>query len=186
MNPSIEDISKAVEQTNAKNVFVLPNNSNIILSAKQAQEISDSNIIVIPSKSIPQGLAAILAFNPDSDIDTNITNMTEAMESVSTGQVTYAVRDSEYNGITIKKDDIIGLADGKIVTAGKDIKEITISLLEKMLDDDSEIVTLLYGQEIDEEKAGQIVSFLEGKYPDLDIEMHPGGQPLYYYIISVE
>ena len=120
--PVLKISPKRVEQTNAKNVFVLPNNSNIILSAKQAQEISDSNIIVIPSKSIPQGLAAILAFNPDSDIDTNITNMTEAMESVSTGQVTYAVRDSEYNGITIKKDDIIGLADGKIVTAGKDIK----------------------------------------------------------------
>ncbi|HZJ57816.1 MAG TPA: DAK2 domain-containing protein [Clostridia bacterium] len=186
MNPSIEDISKAVERTSAKNVFVLPNNSNIILSAKQAQEISDSNIVVIPSKSIPQGLAAILAFNPDSDIDTNTTNMTEAMEGVNSGQVTYAVRDSEYNGITIEKDDIIGLANGKIVTAGKDIAKITTSLLDKMIDDDSEIVTLLYGQDIGQEQAEQIIAYLEESYPDLDIEMHPGGQPLYYYIISVE
>ncbi|HZJ82908.1 MAG TPA: DAK2 domain-containing protein [Clostridia bacterium] len=186
MNPSIDDILKAIDRTNAKNVFVLPNNSNIILSAKQAQEISKRNVIVIPSKSIPQGLAAILAFNHQEDIDSNVSNMTNAMKSVNTGQITYAVRDSENNGINIKKDDIIGLVDGKIAVAGKDINEITISLLEKMLDEDSEIITLLYGQDVDPEQAGSIVSFIEDNYPDLDIEMHSGGQPLYYYILSVE
>lgn len=186
MNPSIEDILKAVEQTNAKNVFVLPNNGNIILSAKQAQDISDSNIVVIPSKSIPQGLSAILAFNPESDVDTNAANMTEAMEGVSSGQVTYAVRDSEYNGITIKENDIIGLINGKIAVAGEDIADITISLLEKMLDEDSEIVTLLYGQDIVSDQAEEISAYLEDTYPDLDVELHSGGQPLYYYLISVE
>lgn len=186
MNPSIEDILKAVEQTNAKNVFVLPNNSNIILSAKQAQEISDTNIVVIPSKSIPQGLAAILAFNPEADVEENTSNMTEAMEYVKSGQVTYAVRDSEYNGITIKKDDIIGLLDGEIAMAGQDITKTTISLLDKMIDEDSEIVTILYGQEIKEDQAQGIASYIEDNYPDLDVEVHPGGQPLYYYIISVE
>lgn len=186
MNPSIEDILKAVEHANAENVFVLPNNSNIILSARQAQDISDSNLIVIPSKSIPQGLSAILAFNSESDIDTNTINMTKAMENVNSGQVTYAVRDSEYNGITIKKDDIIGLINGKIATAGGDILKTTISLLDEMIDEDSEIVTLLYGQDVDQEKAEEIVSYIDENYPNMDVEMHPGGQPLYYYIISVE
>ena len=186
MNPSIEDILNAVEATNAKNVFVLPNNSNIILSAKQAKEISDRNIIVIPSKSIPQGLAAILAFNPESDVDSNTTNMTEAMEYVKSGQVTYAVRDSEYNGISIKKDDIIGLVDGEIAVAGDDITKTTISLLEKMLDEDSEIVTILYGQDVEADKAEEIAEYIEENYPDLDVKVHFGGQPLYYYIISVE
>ena len=165
---------------------MLPNNSNIILSAKQAQEISSSNIIVIPSKTIPQGLAAILAFNPESELDANISNMTEAMEYVSSGQVTYAVRDSEYNGISIKKDDIIGLVDGEIAVADKDVAKTTISLLEKMLDEDSEIITLLYGEDVESEQAEEIASYIEDSYPDLDIEMHYGGQPLYYYIISVE
>ena len=186
MNPSIEDILNSVERANAENVFVLPNNSNIILSAKQAQGISSSNIIVIPSKTIPQGLAAILAFNPESELDANISNMTEAMEYVSSGQVTYAVRDSEYNGISIKKDDIIGLVDGEIAVADKDVAKTTISLLEKMLDEDSEIITLLYGEDVESEQAEEIASYIEDSYPDLDIEMHYGGQPLYYYIISVE
>ena len=186
MNPSIEDILKAVDAANAKNVFVLPNNSNIILSAKQAKEISDKNIIVIPTKSIPQGLAAILAFNPESDVDSNTANMTEAMEYVKSGQVTYAVRNSEYNGISINKDDIIGLVDGEIVVAGNDVNNTTISLLEKMLDEDSEIVTLLYGQDVEADQAEEIAEYIEDQYPDLDIEVHFGGQPLYYYIISVE
>ena len=186
MNPSIEDILNAVEATNAKNVFVLPNNSNIILSAKQAKEISDRNIIVIPSKSIPQGLAAILAFNPESDVDGNTTNMTEAMEYVKSGQVTYAVRDSEYNGISIEKDDIIGLIDGEIAVAGDDVSKTTISLLEKMLDEDSEIVTILYGQDVEADKAEEIAEYIEDNYPDLGVGVHFGGQPLYYYIISVE
>lgn len=186
MNPSIEDILRAVDQTNAKNVFILPNNSNIIMSAKQAGDISDCNVIVIPSKSIPQGLAAILAFNPEFDVDTNTTNMMEAMDNVSSGQVTYAIRDSEYNGITIKENDIIGLINGKIVIAGEDITATTISLLEMMLDEDSEIVTLFYGQDVELEEAEKISSHIEDVYPDLDVEIHSGGQPLYYYIISAE
>ena len=186
MNPSIEDILKAVEDTNAENVFVLPNNSNIILSAKQAQDISETNIITIPSKSIAHGLAAILAFNPDSDLDTNIASMEGAMEKVQSGQVTYAVRDSEYNGIEIKKGDIIGLADGKIVVSDKQIDNTTKALLDKMINDDSEIATILYGQDVEPEDTQGLEDYLAERYPDLDVEIHSGGQPLYYYIISVE
>jgi len=186
MNPSIDDILKGIERVNARNIFILPNNSNIILSAKQAQEISEKNVIVVPSKSIPQGLAALVAFNGEADLDTNINIMNEAMASVKTGQVTYAVRDSAFNGVSIEKGDIIGIIDGEIATAGKEINEVTKTLISDMLDEDSEIVTLLYGADISEEEAQSIGEFLEDAYPDLDVEIHSGGQPLYYYIISVE
>jgi len=186
MNPSIDDILKGVERVNAKNIFILPNNSNIILSAKQAQEISDRNLIVIPSKSIPQGLAALIAFNGEADLNTNIELMNEALASVKTGQVTYAVRDSSYNGVSIEKEDIIGIVDGEILTAGKEIDQVTKELISNMVDEDSEIITLLYGADISEDEARAMEEFLEEAYPDLDIEVHSGGQPLYYYIISVE
>lgn len=186
MNPSIDDIIKAVDRSNAKNVFILPNNSNIILSAKQAADISDKNIIVIPSKSIPQGISAILAFNGEDSIDNNKDAMEEAMEYVKSGQVTYSVRDSENNGISIKKDDIIGILDNEIVLAKDNILEATISLLEEMIDEDSEIITILYGENIEEIDTEAIVEYVEDKYPDVDIEMHYGGQPIYYYLISVE
>lgn len=186
MNPSIDDILKGIEKVNAKNIFILPNNSNIILSAKQAQEISEKNVIVIPSKSIPQGLAALIAFNEEADLDTNIEAMNEAMAAVKTGQVTYAVRDSAFNGVSIQKEDIIGIVDGEILRAGKEIDQVTKELLSDMLDEDSEIVTILYGADISEDEAQKLGQFLEEAYPDLDVEIHSGGQPLYYYIISVE
>ena len=186
MNPSIDDILKGIEKVNAKNIFILPNNSNIILSAKQAQEISEKNVIVIPSKSIPQGLAALIAFNEEADLDTNIEAMNEAMAAVKTGQVTYAVRDSAFNDVSIQKEDIIGIVDGEILRAGKEIDQVTKELLSDMLDEDSEIVTILYGADISEDEAQKLGQFLEEAYPDLDVEIHSGGQPLYYYIISVE
>ena len=186
MNPSIDDLLKGIEKVNAKTIFILPNNSNIILSAKQAQEISEKNVVVIPSKSIPQGLAALIAFNGEADLDTNIEAMNEAMASVKTGQITYAVRDSSFNGVSIQKEDIIGIVDGEILRAGKEIEQVTKELLSDMLDEDSEIVTLLYGADISEDEAQKIGEFLEENYPNLDVEIHFGGQPLYYYIISVE
>ncbi len=186
MNPSIDDLLKGIEKVNAKNIFILPNNSNIILSAKQAQEISKKHVIVIPSKSIPQGLAALIAFNGEADLDTNIKAMNEAMAYVKTGQVTYAVRDSSFNGVSIKEGDIIGIVDGEILRAGKEIDHVTKELLSDMLDEDSEIITLLYGADVSEDEAEKLGQFLEEAYPDLDVEIHYGGQPLYYYIISVE
>ena len=186
MNPSIDDILKAVETVKAKEIFILPNNGNIILSASQAQQISDKTLHVIPSKSIPQGIAAMLAFNPDVDGATNVARMTEALGTVKTGHVTYAVRDSNFDGMSIKKDDIIGLFDGKISAVGRDLQQVTQELISNMVDEDSEIITLFYGDMISDEEIEPITSLIEELYPDIDVEVHYGGQPLYYFIISVE
>ena len=186
MNPSIDDILKAVESVNAKEIFILPNNGNIILSASQAQQISDKTIHVIPSKSIPQGIAAMLAFNPDIDGEANVARMTSALQTVKTGHVTYAVRDSSFDGMSIKKDDIIGLYNGKISAVGRDVQLVTQELINNMVDDDSEIVTLFYGDMMNEEDTEPITGFLNERYPDVEVEVHYGGQPLYYFIISVE
>ncbi len=186
MNPSIDDILKAVETVKAKEIFILPNNGNIILSASQAQQISDKKLHVIPSKTIPQGIAAMLAFNPDADGDTNVARMTEILQTVKTGHVTYAVRDSNFDGKVIKKDDIIGLYDGKISAVGKDVQQVALELISNMVDEDSEIITLYYGDMIKSEETEDIMNFIEESYPDVDVEIHYGGQPLYYYIISVE
>ena len=186
MNPSIDDLLKAIEKVKAKEIFILPNNSNIILSASQAQQISDKKIHVIPSKSIPQGIAAMLAFNPDVDAETNVQRMTDALSSVKTGQVTYAVRDSNFDGMSIQKGDILGLIDGKISVVGKDINEVTRELIDNMVDDESEIITLYYGEQVNAQDAEAIADFASRRYPDVEVEVHLGGQPLYYYIISVE
>ena len=186
MNPSIDDILKAVETVKAKEIFILPNNGNIILSASQAQQISDKKLHVIPSKTIPQGIAAMLAFNPDADGDTNVARMTEILQTVKTGHVTYAVRDSNFDGKVIKKDDIIGLYDGKISAVGKDVQQVALELISNMVDEDSEFITLYYGDMIKSEETEDIMNFIEESYPDVDVEIHYGGQPLYYYIISVE
>ncbi len=186
MNPSIDDILKGVQKTNAKEVFILPNNGNIILSASQAQQISDKKIHVIPSRTIPQGIAAMIAYNPEMDGETNVARMTNALKTVKTGQITYAVRDSSFEGITIQKDDILGIFDSEISAVGKDIEDVTKNLLKNMLDENSEIVTLYYGNQVKYEDTNEIVEFIENQYPDVDIEIYSGGQPLYYYIISVE
>lgn len=187
MNPSIDDLLQAIDKVDAEEIFILPNNSNIILSAKQASEMSDRKIHVIPSKSIPQGLAAMLAYNPDMDIETNIHRMTQSLDMVTTGQVTYAVRDSQFEDVTINKDDIIGIYDGRIVVVDGDISSTTKKLIEKMLEDsDGDIITLYYGKDILEEDAQLVSKYVQEKYPDIDVEIYAGQQPLYYYIISVE
>lgn len=186
MNPSIEDITNAVERVNAKEVFVLPNNSNIVLSANQAAQISDRKIRVIPTKTIPQGLAAMIAYNPEVDVEANVDAMTKAMHEVRSGQVTYAVRDSRIDEIEIKEGDIMGITDKKISVVGRDIAEVTQQLLDTMLEEGGEIVTVLYGSDAKEEDNESIKTYLEDKYPDIDVEIISGGQPLYYYLLAVE
>jgi len=186
MNPSIEDILNAANKVRAKEIFILPNNSNIVLSAKQAAELSDKPIHVIPTKSIPQGLAALIAYNPELPIDENNNLMLKAIEQVKTGQVTYAVRDSNFDNQQIQEGDFMGLSNGTIMTVGKDIETVTQDLLKHMVDEDDEIITLLYGKDATEETTNQILAFLEDTYPDIEVELLDGGQPLYYYIISVE
>jgi DAK2 domain fusion protein YloV len=186
MNPSIEDILNAVDKVNAKEVFVLPNNSNIVLSAKQAAGISEKTIHVIPTKTIPQGLAALIAFNSEISAEENISSMTRAVEHVKSAQVTYAIRDSQINGLIIKEGDIMGIAEKEIEVVGQEIVEVTTQLLDKMLGEDEEIVTILYGSDAKEADTEAIQSYLSENYPDVDVELLSGGQPLYYYIISVE
>lgn len=186
MNPSTEDILKALEKTTGENVIILPNNGNIVLAAEQTKAISSRNIFVLPTKTIPQGIAALLSFNEEASIEENLENMSEAMKNVLTGQVTYAVRDTEYKDTKINKDDIIGLSNGDILSTGNDINEVSINLIEKMVHDDIGIITIFYGSDIDEEKANELSALLEDRYEDIDIEVVFGGQPLYYYIFSIE
>lgn len=186
MNPSTEDILKALEKTTGENIIILPNNGNIVLAAEQTKEISDRNIFVLPTKTIPQGIAALLSFNEEASIEENIENMSEAMKSVLTGQVTYAVRDTEYKDTKINKDDIIGLSNGDILATGNDINNVSLNLIDKMINDDIGIITIFYGSDIDEDKANELASLLEDSYEDIDIEVVFGGQPLYYYIFSIE
>lgn len=187
MNPSIDDILKAVDKVDAEDVFILPNNSNIILSAKQACEMSDRNVHVIPSKSIPQGLTAMIAYNPDMDVQTNIDRMTKALDTVTTGQVTYAIRDSSIGDVNIKKDDIIGICNGKIISVDMDIANATKKLIDEMVNiSDGDIATIYYGEDVPEEDAQSIGEYITNKYPDIDVEIYSGKQPIYYYIISIE
>ncbi|NLK43433.1 MAG: DAK2 domain-containing protein [Tissierellia bacterium] len=186
MNPSTEDILKAVNETNGENIFILPNNSNIILAAEQAKELSEKNVAVIPTKTIPQGISALLAFDETKSFEENIESMSEAIQDVKTGQVTYSVRDTEYNNTIINKDDIIGISEGDIVANGKDINLVSLELLENMIDDDTSLVTIFYGSDIEEDIANELESQLSEKYSDVDIELIYGGQPIYYYIFSIE
>jgi len=185
MNPSTEDILKAINDLNADCVYVLPNNSNIIMAARQAAELAECEVHVIPSKTVPQGLSAVLAFNPEASGDDNEAEMTEALSMVKTGSVTFAVRDSNFDGLDIHKDDIMGMNEGKIVALGASIQRVTLELVEKMRDEE-EIITLYYGKEVSEDEAMALRDDLREKYPDCDVEAHNAGQPLYYYIISLE
>lgn len=186
MNPSIEDIVKAIEQVNAEKVFILPNNKNIILAAEQARDVCDKQVIVIPSKTVPQGLAALLAFNPSVDAEKNEKAMNDALKTVKSGQITFAIRDTMIDNLTIKKDDYMGIEEGSIVVSNRDLNVTAKELLNKMLDEDSEILTIIKGEEATEEQTKAIVQFVEEKFPEVEIEIHDGKQPLYQFIFSVE
>lgn len=186
MNPSTEDFLKGVDKVGGKVIFLIPNNSNIILSAEQARDISDREIIVIPSKSVPQGIAAMLAFNEDVSKEENKENMMEAVASVIDASITYAVRDTTINGKEIHKDDIIGIAAKDIISSGKTVYDVVTDTVDKLMDEDISLVTLFYGEDVSEEDAEVVREAIEEKYPDIDIDVIEGDQPIYYYIISLE
>ena len=186
MNPSTEDFMKAIEKLNAKNIIILPNNSNIIMAANQAKELSDKNIVVIPTKNVPQAFAALVTFDGDADIAENEANMMEALSTVKSGQVTYAVRDTEMDGIEIKEGNMLGLVEGKINKVGNDYFEVAEEVLESMVDEDSELITIFYGKDVDESKIEEFTEKLEEKYEDCDVQFYKGDQPLYYFIMAVE
>lgn len=186
MNPSASDIADAVARINAENVFVFPNNKNIILAAEQAKSLLENKTIhVIPTKNIPQGFSAALAFNPDLPVDENKANMIHALDTVNVGQVTYAVRNTRLYGFDLKVGDIMGLDNKKILSTGTDVGEVTLDLIEKLRSDE-EIITLYYGQEVSEEDAEALRDKIAEMYPECDVELHYGGQPIYYYFIALE
>ena len=186
MNPSANDIATAADKVNAKNIFVFPNNKNIIMSAEQANDITDKNLIVIPTRSIPEGVSAVLAFDANSSIEENKENMQEVITNVRSGSVTYAVRTTNVDGIDVKVGDIMGLDEHSVLTVGNDVNDTTVELVGKLLHEDSCNVTLFYGEGVTEEDTEKLQAALEAKYPSVDISIIFGGQPVYYYIISVE
>ncbi|MGL5757174.1 MAG: DAK2 domain-containing protein [Paraclostridium sp.] len=186
MNPSTEDFMKAIDSINAENIIILPNNSNIIMAANQAKALSEKNIIVIPSKTVPQGFTSLVSFNADATVEENEATMLEALSMVKSGQVTYAVRDTIMNDIDVKEGNFIGIGEGKLLSAGESKEEITLGLIEKLVDEDSAIITLFYGEDVNEDEANEFKNMLEEKYEDIDVELYYGGQPIYYYLISVE
>lgn len=187
MNPSTEDVLNAIDQVNADTVFVLPNNKNIILAAEQAKTLTkDKNIIVVPSKTIPQGITAIINFLQDKLPEENLKRMIEEMEQVKSGQVTYAVRDTNIEGKAIKQGDIMGIGDSQIYSVGQDVEKVTLELISRLVTQNSELISIYYGYEVTEQTAELLNKRLEQLYPNIDIEFHMGGQPIYYYILSVE
>ncbi|MGL4521545.1 MAG: DAK2 domain-containing protein [Bacilli bacterium] len=186
MNPSTEQIVSAIEETNADVVYILPNNSNIVMAARQAAEVADVEVHVIPSKTLPQGMAALLAFNPMEQPATNEESMTEALSTVKSGAVTYAVRDTQFEGRTIEANDWMSILEGKVSDTDKDKVEATRKLLAMMINEESEIVTLFQGEDATEEETAAVVEWTESTYPDVEVEVHSGGQPLYSFLISVE
>ncbi len=187
MNPSTEDMLNAIEHVNAKTVFILPNNKNIIMAANQAVDlVEDKQIIVIPTKTIPQGITAIVNYIPDHSAEENKEQMMAEIENVKTGQVTYAVRDTEIDGKTIKQNDFMGIGDKSILSVGTDLKATTLEMVDAMVDEDSAIVSIYFGSDSDEDSANELAAAIEEKYPDVEVEVNDGGQPIYYYVISVE
>jgi len=186
MNPSAEDLLTAIQGLSARQILILPNNSNIILTAEQAKSLAGKPVAVVPSKSLPQGLAAMLAFEEPLTLEENLARMSEALGHVKTGEVTYAVRDSVYDGLAIRENDILGLFDGKIACTGGNVDGVVLELAEKMAAAEDELITLFYGNGVAAEAAGQLADRLRLAYPQADVEVHYGGQPLYYYLISVE
>ncbi|WP_445488326.1 DAK2 domain-containing protein [Niallia sp. 03133] len=186
MNPSTEDIVKAIQNVNAKKVFILPNNKNIIMAAEQAVDVLGENVVVIPSKTVPQGMAALLAFNPSNKLDGNTKSMTSAMDHVKTGQITYAVRDTNIDGLQIVNGDFMGISDGKIVVKSKEKLETAKNLLTKMLDEDAEILTIIKGEDASDEEVETLAAFVEEEFDYVEVEVHDGKQPLYAFIFSIE
>ncbi len=186
MNPSTQDIVEAIEKSNAQRVLVLPNNGNIVMAAKQAQQLVKVPTAIIPSKSIAQGMTALLSFDMTADLEQNQENMTAALETVKSGQITTAIRDSEIGPLKITKGDLIGLVDGDIVVSGQDVVQVSQDLVAKMVDSDSEVVTILVGADGNESQAQQISEQIAATFPDLETEIHAGDQPIYPYLIAVE
>lgn len=187
MNPSTEDMLNAIEKVNAKNIFILPNNKNIILAANQAASlVEDKKIIVIPTKTIPQGITALINYIPDSTPEENAERMSEELGTVKTGQVTYAVRDTVIDDKEIKQDDFMGIGDQGILSVGKELETTVLDMIEQLIDEDSAIVSIYYGEDAREDAANAIGEKITEAHPDVEVEVHYGGQPIYYYVISVE
>ena len=186
MNPSANDIATAADKVNAKNIFIFPNNKNIIMSAEQANDITDKNIIVVPTRSIPEGISAVLTFDANSSVEENLDNMKEAINVVRSGSVTYAVRTTNVDGIDVTEGDIMGLDEHSVLTTGNDITETTLELISKMISDDTSNITLFYGEGVSEEDAAALQAKAEERFTSVDISVVFGGQPVYYYIISIE
>ncbi len=187
MNPSTDDMLHAIKEANAENVYILPNNKNIILAANQAKElVTDCNVYVVPTKTVPQGIASVVNFVPGKDPETNFADMTEELANVRSGEVTYAIRDTTIDGKKIKSGDIMGIGDEGILAVGADVEHVVLSMLDKMIDEDSELVSLYNGKDYSEDDASKLARMIEEKYPDIEVEVNYGGQPLYYVILSVE
>jgi len=186
MNPSAHDIATAVDSVPSQNVIILPNNKNIILAATQAKSLTGKNIEVVPSKSIPQGISAMMAFNPELKLDENAEKMTKALSNVKTGVVTQAIRDSGMNGRDIKKDEFIGIFESKIVVNKPELDSIPTELLSQMVDEDDCVITGFFGENVNEDDAKELLEEIQDKFPDCDVDMQCGGQPVYMYIFAVE
>ena len=187
MNPSTEDMLNAIDQVNAEHIFILPNNKNIILAANQAQALTeDKDIIVVPSKTVPQGITAIINYMPDADAQTNLEAMIEGIGNVKTGQVTYAVRDTHIDDKEIHEGDIMGIADQGIIAVGESVEKVSLEMLQTLVDEDTSLISLYYGEDVQEEDASKLAEEVEALYPEIDIDLHLGGQPIYYYVMSVE
>ena len=187
MNPSTEDMLNAIEEVNADNIFILPNNKNIILAANQAASLlEEKNIFVIPTKTVPQGITALINFMPDSTPEENAQRMTQELANVKSGQVTYAVRDTLIDDKAIKQGDYMGIGDNSILSVGKDRDTVTKEMVAQMVTEDSAIISIYYGEDVDADTAQTLGTELKKQYPDCEVEVHSGGQPIYYYVISVE
>ena len=187
MNPSTEDMLNAIDKVNAENIFILPNNKNVVLAANQAASLcEDKNIIVIPTANAPQGISAMIAFDSTADVDENKSSMKAAVKNVKSGQVTYSVRDTSIDGKAIKEGDIMGIGDKGLVSVGDDIEQVTFDLIADGVDDDSEVISIYNGADVSQEDADKLAARVEEAYPDVDVQCYYGGQPIYYYIVSVE
>lgn len=187
MNPSTEDMLNAIDQVNADVVYILPNNKNIILAAEQAKSlVEDKKIYVVPSKTVPQGMAALINFLPDSSPEENMESMVNEMNRIHTGQITYAVRNTSIDNMEIKEGDIMGIGDSGMLAVGKEIQDTALETLKKMVDEDSELISIYYGQDVTEDEAEALKEQAEEAFPACEVELNDGGQPIYYYLLSVE
>ena len=187
MNPSTEDMLNAIDKVNADVIYILPNNKNIILAAEQAKSlVEDKKIFVVPSKTVPQGIAALINFLPDLSPEANLENMTAEMGHIRTGQITYAVRNTNIDGMEIHEGDIMGIGDSGMLAVGQDVEETVLETLKRMVDDESELISVYYGEDVTEEKAEALVKKAQEAFPNCEVELNDGGQPIYYYLLSVE